>query len=418
LIRVHVAIVKSSRKTAAPDPLVILHGGPGAYSLDRIERTLERFAQVRAVRDIILIDQRGVGYSQPSLNCPEIDGLDVQAIDEELNDTEAFERRLAAYGRCRERLEAAGVELSNYSANALTTDLASLRQALGYDEWNVYGVSYGARQALMLMRDDPDGLRSVVLDSVYPVDIDLAQENAASHGHALSLLFAANETAHPEFEQAFFALVDELDTRPINIPAIIPERWVVPYQSFNGDDLLRLMISIVRRWPQSFVHMPGFIEHIEDGRYANLMELAKPSVGDQLFSEGMNLSVICQDIDPDARRLNDNSKYAAQARAHAYAEADREQRMALCQLWLGEAWELRPQAPAASDIPTLVLRGEQDALIPAAWDTQATEDLSNTVRLTFPKSGHGVMTSSPCAREAVATFLLDPTKMSSTMCGD
>lgn len=415
-IRLHVAIIRNSSRSSAPDPLVILYGGPGAHALDRIDWAIKRFAQVRNARDIILLDQRGVGYSQPSLNCPELDNLDVQLIDEQLSESQAFESRLAAYRNCRDRLHTSGIDLTNYSADALTADLASLRHALGYDEWNLYGVSYGARQALMLMRDYPDGLRSVVLDSVYPLDIDLAQEAAVTHAHALSMLFAANEEQHPTFEQEFFTLVNELDTSPLRIPAIIPERWILPYQSFNGDDLLRLMISIVGRWPQSFPHMPGFIDDIVDGRYVHLMELAKPSVGDQLFSEGMNLSVICQEIAPGALHLPDNANSALQPRLRAYVETDLEQRMALCKLWLGESWELRPQAPVSTHTPTLILRGEQDGLIPASWDSRAAEDLSNSYHLSFPKTGHGVINSNACSREAVAVFLLDPMVMPASRC--
>ncbi len=415
-IHLHVAIIKSSSETPAPDPLIILYGGPGAYALDRLDKTIERFAGVLSARDIILYDQRGIGYSQPSLNCPELDSFDVRVIDEQLDEDQEFARRLAAYGRCRERLMAEGYDLRNYSADTLAADAASLRQVLGYDAWNLYGVSYGARQALMIMRDYPTGLRSVVLDSVYPLNIDLAKENAITNAYALDTLFAANEAAHPEFEEAFFSLVNALDRSPVNVPALIPNRWILPYQSFNGDDLLRMMISIAGRWPQSFSHMPGFIEDIADGNYVALIELAKPCVGDQLFSEGMNLSVVCQEIDPAARRSLGDTGLEMEPRVYEFAMADVAQRRALCALWLGRDWELRPQAPVVSDIPALVLRGEQDVLIPAAWDRQAAQRLANSFHLTFAKTGHGVMNTDACAREAVAAFLIDPAVMPDSGC--
>lgn len=415
-IRIHVAIVKSSSETPAPDPLIILYGGPGAYALDRLDKTIERFAGVLSARDIILYDQRGVGYSKPSLNCPELDSFDVSVIDEQLDEDQEFARRLADYGRCRERLKAEGCDLRSYSADALAADAASLRQALGYDAWNLYGVSYGARQSLMIMRDYPDGLRSVILDSVYPVNIDLAKENAITDAYALDTLFAANEAAHPEFEETFFSLVNALDRSPINVPALIPNRWILPYQSFNGDDLLRMMISIAGRWPQSFDHMPGFIEDIVDGNYVALIELAKPSVGDQLFSEGMNLSVVCQEIDPAAQYPLGNTGLEIEPRVYDFAMAAVAQRRALCALWLGRDWELRQQAPAVSNIPALVLRGEQDVLIPAAWDRQAAQSLTNSFHLAFAKTGHGVVNADACAREAAADFLIDPAAIPDSRC--
>ena len=408
-LRLHVARVHSSSETPAPDPLIILYGGPGAYTLDRIEKTIDRFAGVLHTRDIILYDQRGIGYSQPSLNCPEVDDVDVTAIDEQLDDVQALEQRLAAYRSCRDRLEMSGIDLQAYGAGALAADLASLRQVLGCEEWNLFGVSYGARQALMIMRDYPQGLRSVILDSVYPVDIDLAQETAVTSAYALDMLFAANEVAHPEFEQAFFSLANELDASPIHVPALIPQRWSYPYQRFNGHDFLRLMIGIIGRWPQSFPHMPGFIEDIADGNYVDLMELVKPSVGDQLFSEGMNLSVICQEIDPSIQLPKDDAGLPIHPRVYDFARVDVAQKMALCRLWLGAEWEQRAQEPVRSDIPALVLRGGQDVVIPTSWDTRAEKDLSNSFHLLYPQTGHGVMNSNSCAQEMVAEFLLDPT---------
>jgi len=261
-------------------------------------------------------------------------------------------------------------------------------------------------------------LRSVVLDSVYPVDIDLGKETANTHTYALDRLFAANEARHPEFEQAFFDMVDELDTSPVKYPAIIPERFIYPYQPLYGDDLLRLMISIIGRWPQAFPHMPGFIDDIDHGRYVDLMELTRPSTGDQLFSEGMNLSVVCQDIDPTAQHAQDDGGFPMRPGLHQFAITDVEQRMALCDLWLDEDWKLHPQAPVVTDIPALVLRGEEDVVVPASWDTQVKQELPHSFHLLFPNIGHGVMKSNSCAREAIATFLLEPTLMPDVECYD
>jgi len=49
-------------------------------------------------------------------------------------------------------------------------EVNDLRLALRYDEVNLWGSSYGTRLALGVMRDFPEGLRSVVLDSAYPPD--------------------------------------------------------------------------------------------------------------------------------------------------------------------------------------------------------------------------------------------------------
>ena len=70
-IRLHVAIVKSTSQNPHPDPVVFLGGGPGGFTLDGIDFIIAEFSDVLKERDLIVFDQRGVGYSEPSLDCPE-----------------------------------------------------------------------------------------------------------------------------------------------------------------------------------------------------------------------------------------------------------------------------------------------------------------------------------------------------------
>ena len=415
-IRLHVAVIRSSSETPSPDPLFILYGGPGAYALDRIDSTVQRFSAVLAERDLILFDQRGVGYSQPSLNCPELDDFDLIVIDEQLNHDQLLARRLDTYAACRDRLQAAGTSLPAYSASALAADVAGLRRALGVDHWHLYGVSYGARLALMIMRDYPDGLRTLVLDSAYPVDIDLAAETAVMHTHALNTLFAAAEAKHPQFAEDFFTQVDQLDAAPIPVPVPDPRGhdWFF-IKPFTGADLLQLTINLVR-WPQSLPHIPGMVDDIAAGQYRDLSHFLQPSVGDQLFSEGLNLSVNCQEIDPAAPFLKKQGISSIDPRVYDLALDEVQQKMALCKLWLGEDWHIMQQSPVVSDIPTLLLRGEYEAVIPPEWSDQAAAGLSNSTALTFPGSGHGVMTSSTCAQEIVAALLHNPAEIPAANC--
>src|SRR5690606_39073830 len=98
---------------------------------------------------------RGTGYSQPFLGC---------YGDEEAEDNLAYARL------CHADLTAQGIRLNAYTSAENAADIADLRVALGYEQVNLYGISYGTRLALTIMRDHPQGIRSVVLDSVYPPD--------------------------------------------------------------------------------------------------------------------------------------------------------------------------------------------------------------------------------------------------------
>jgi pimeloyl-ACP methyl ester carboxylesterase len=76
-IRLAVAIVHSPNPDPASDPVLFVHGGPGGGALDSLSFVLESLGPLLANRDLILLDQRGTGYAEPALGCPEIDPSEV-----------------------------------------------------------------------------------------------------------------------------------------------------------------------------------------------------------------------------------------------------------------------------------------------------------------------------------------------------
>lgn len=133
----------------APDgstelPIVFLEGGPGGSSLAEFSAEEWDFPFTRN-RDLIFIDQRGTGYSIPTLDCPELsdETYDLSQENPEMD--------------CRERLVAEGVDLTAYNTTENAADIAALRSALDIEAWDLLGVSYGTRLALDVMRFHPEG---------------------------------------------------------------------------------------------------------------------------------------------------------------------------------------------------------------------------------------------------------------------
>ena len=84
-IKLAVAVIKSTSDSPAPDPLVMLQGGPGGSTIDTyaslfLLNALPDADKIRAERDIVLFDQRGTYYSQPALICQE----DFELLDQTL----------------------------------------------------------------------------------------------------------------------------------------------------------------------------------------------------------------------------------------------------------------------------------------------------------------------------------------------
>ena len=150
-IRIAVAIARVSSGVALPDPIVFVPGGPSAAAID--PGTIVFLTSVfGANRDVIFVDARGTGLSQPRLACPEFDALAVAAFP----NAPPRAAYLASVRQCRDRLRADGVDLDAYNSAENAEDLDELRIALGYDQWNVLGLSNGGLATLTLMRLHPE----------------------------------------------------------------------------------------------------------------------------------------------------------------------------------------------------------------------------------------------------------------------
>ena len=225
LIRLHVAIFRNRLGVAVADPVVHLAGGPGSSSLNVASYMFgQGLDAILDQRDFILFDQRGTGYSQPRLDCPERTSITGTLLERGLSAAGNHEIILDAFRRCRDRLVGQGTDLSAYHSAASAADLNDLRLALGYEKLNLYAVSYGTRLALTLMRDHPEGVRSAVLDSVYPPQVNLYTELAPNAERAFNTFFAhcaddaSCNQSYPDLRGVFYRTVDQLNASPVSVP--------------------------------------------------------------------------------------------------------------------------------------------------------------------------------------------------------
>jgi pimeloyl-ACP methyl ester carboxylesterase len=147
-----------------------------------------------------------------------------EILDQPLSNEEWVESILGANLTCRDRLEEEGIDLSAYTSSEMAADVNDIRQALGYDVVNLFGVSYGTRTALTLMRDYPEIVRSAILDSPIPLEVDILGANAISSDDARNLLFERCaedpicDAAFPDLQGAFDQLAEQLEANSITIP--------------------------------------------------------------------------------------------------------------------------------------------------------------------------------------------------------
>jgi pimeloyl-ACP methyl ester carboxylesterase len=217
-IRLMVAKYPARSAEKRRDPVVYLAGGPG----DIAPLEVNGFIAANFIhdRDIVVMSQRGTMFSEPALTCASIDNFARELLGLRFYSEATKRAHLAATEACHRELATAGADLSAYNSTESASDFADLRKELGYDTWNVYGNSYGSYLAQTLMRDHPEGIRSLVLDSVLPATYTVPANwwNTRAGFDNLFQACAAEpacNAAHPHLEETFTGLVNKLEAEPL-----------------------------------------------------------------------------------------------------------------------------------------------------------------------------------------------------------
>lgn len=415
-LRLAVAIV---RRAESGTPVIYLHGGPGGQAISA--STIYWMRSILPGRDVILLDQRGSGLSEPSLDCPEVDQAFMTSLTDPAPSPAAQQQvTLDAAEACHDRLVASGVNLAAYDSAANAADVDDLRAALGIDQWHLFGISYGTRLALTVMRDYPAGVASVILDSVFPPMPDKRQVTATVINDALMTLFAgcvADERCaerYPTLADDFFALVEQLNAEPMVMDM---QRNGVTF-TVNGD-LLAQAIFIMMYQADLLPTLPRMIANLDDGNYALLRANVSWILDFALFThEAVAYSIACRELVP----FNTSDDVLAQLpdvqpALRPLLEYDVAFDTALCTLWDVPPADPVENAWVTSDIPTLVLTGSYDPITPPAYAYATAEHLSTHYLFEFADQGHGVV-SSGCAVRTINTFLADPTTEPDAACVD
>ena len=424
-IRLAVAIFEPDR--ARHEPLVYLTGGPGQpIYIDSIADIDAWWAFIDGEpwlrgRRVVLLDQRGIGLSEPQLDCPglydPVTWNGVVPTPELLPDLGAGQQ--AALERCRDRLLAAGIDLTAYNTRENAADIADLRVALDIPSWVVFGISYGTRVGLTLLRDHPEGISAAVLDSVLPLEVDFIGESAATFEGALERLYAdcradaACQRAFGDLKPLLAETVRRLDAAPLPLRLTGPNEGP-QFLHVDGATFLWLVFDSLYNW-DTIERLPFLIHRTAQQDYRWLAEKARASYldsgPDSDFAEAMQFSVGCNEEYPfyGAEPLP-----KASALFDGWVEGDFY--LWACPLWPAGKAPAAENQPARSDVPTLLLSGDYDPITPAAWAARTLPNLSRGQHLVFRGIGHDVVDSTDCGGEVVADFLANPRRKPNSAC--
>lgn len=252
-------IFKSHSLAPAPDAVVHLHGGPGVGIVARASLTTTFFEHLRGRRDVVAFDQRGVDQSASAqTRCFATLASDPEALvqaTQGLGDTVALTRKMTR--ACLDEIAATGADITKINTWQNAQDVQAVMHTLGYPAYNIYGISYGTKLGQEVMRSAPDGLRSVVLDSVAPVQVPIYDTLALPHAEAIQGIFDACTAdgkcaaAYPDLKNRFWALFTKLETQPITSAE----------GEINGEALFGL-VDTRNNWKAQLQGLTGYVPKI------------------------------------------------------------------------------------------------------------------------------------------------------------
>jgi pimeloyl-ACP methyl ester carboxylesterase len=420
-IRIPVARLKAQSPNPKPDPIVFLAGGPGGSGL------LEQSAASgwNTDRDVIFISQRGTLKADPFLSCPEIDDFTARAAQLVMTDPATSAASASATRACRDRHTREGWNLAAYNTTENAADVADLRIALGVDEWNVYGVSYGTNLALQLLRDHPEGIRAVVLDGVVPPQTRSVEVDWAAAAAGYQALFDACtrqpqcHSAFPHVHDEFTRLVSDLTEQPRTIAVPDPDSGHPVDVIVDGYKLANLVVRASSD-PELRAQIPLIVHDLATGDGVRVARALLPSSGPVgLFGYGLQLGVQCREYVPltNQEQMRTVGKEALPDFPDAvlsllpqtpYVFTD-------CAAWNVPSAGPGLSAPARSNIPVLLVSGAFDGITPPRFAETAASTLPNSRQLVFPGAGHAVFSTSPrCFVTVMANFLDQPVNFDSS----
>ena len=423
-IRVAVAVIKDQSEHHQPDPVMLLSGGPGEKTVHNAPAMAQVLAPIHPNRDLIVFDQRGAGLSEPALECPEFMQAFFDLLDE-VDPNVAVQTTFDALMTCRDRLVSEGHNLSAYNTTQNAADVNAIHIALGYDQVNLYGGSYGSLLAQATMRDYPEGIRSVVLTSVLPLEKSLFVEGSTTIAKAIMHLLdtcATDEvcsSAYPDLQEVLFEVIDRLNADPIPITVTNPLDGQSYDALLTGDAVFGNLVSVLYQTPL-IPALPQAIYDVYNGDYELMTRLSsiRLTLLDAI-SRGMTFSVLCTE-DLIGRTPEDLLNTRAALPRQLVGTADPKViveygSFGICGNWPVQEADASIKEPLVRDIPTLILGGEFDPVTPPEYGRLVAEHLSHSYFVEFPGVGHFII-ADECARSIAGVFFDDPTRAPDASC--
>lgn len=391
-----IALVPSRSPRPLPDPVFILAGGPGQSARESWRGLAGVFKTVLANRNIVLLDQRGTGASN-RFECPAPEDIDPLALD--IPPERVTELARACIDAVKDTHD-----VRFYTTEDAARDLDRVRKAIGAEQINLVGISYGTRMGQIYTKRYPAQVRSLLLDSVVPNELLLGTEHAVNLEDALKAQLARCRD-DAECGKRFgdpYATLKELAAQLSANPRMGPGRDPRSGEALEQPITRSSLISIARMFMYSSETvglLPLTLAEAKAGRFEPMLAQAAMMSDDMdnQIATGVNWSVICaEDAAGFAPRPQDDGLLMGQDFVFMTVN--------WCKEWPKREVPADFHAPMSGTTPTLIFEGEFDPVTPLRYGEQVVKGLPNGRLLLVPGQGHSVM-GRGCGPKLVSDFI-------------
>jgi pimeloyl-ACP methyl ester carboxylesterase len=384
---IQLAFVRLKSTAAQPGaPIVFLAGGPGApgIGMGRVPVYFDLFDKLREVSDVILLDQRGLGMSSPSLDCPPTP-VPADAFEK----AEKWRRIVADKSRaCAEHWRRQGVEISAYTNDASADDLEDLRRALGVARISLISHSYGTVLAQAAVRRHGERIDRVVfaateggdnlvaLPSVWDLVLKklshLAAEDASVNGFA------------PDLEALYRRVLDKLEQSPVTL-TVTNAQTKRPTQIRVGKIGLQWLMRLSMTDARNYAWFPALFHTVDQGDYTLLARKIEP-----LYNDFQGRSPMANAVDCSVGWSDERLSLARKEARHAlFGNVNLQWETDICRVMGVFGGGRSATGPRLwSTAPALFISGTLDANTPPFQAEEQRWGFPNSTHLIVENGGH------------------------------
>lgn len=397
-IDLNVIVLPAFDQKNKADPLFDLAGGPGAASTDAANFYAGPGKIYRQRHDVVLVDQRGTGKSNP-LSIPE--EKTPQHYLSEMYPVDYVKKM-------RQQLENRA-DLTKYTTSIAMDDLDDVRAWLGYDKINLFGASYGTQAAQVYMRRHPEHVQSVILLAVAPTDLKMPLHHSESAARAMDMLLSECErdpkcnAAFPKIREDWTNVLEQLEKQPARVEYFPPGKSTRPttVEIQRGVFAEKIRTWMYRR--DQATRIPLIVHRAAAGDFAPFLQQAiAPSIPD-FIADGAYLSVTCAEDVPFITP-EEGTRLTA---GNPFSDYRLFQQTRACGMWPRGEIPSDFLQPVRSNAPVLIFSGNTDPVTPPKYGEEVAAHLPNSRHIVIREAGHGVdgLTDPGCIDRIANEFL-------------